>query len=149
MELLAQQTPTVYMELKQQHHTFIVTLMYVHVDLVLLGTVLLYPVNVWPIKMWLVRGHQLNVVCFSEEFLFLNFFKFISYCLKVGSNGYSCSVTADCITLTNFACNSGLCSCSLPYVWNSTSFSCVCIAPYYAASPTSCGRFPYYLCIEN
>ena len=47
----AHQTPTAYMVQKQQHHTFIVTLMYVHVDLGLLGIVLLYPVNVWPIKM--------------------------------------------------------------------------------------------------
>ena len=68
---------------------------------------------------------------------YLNLFKFSFK--KVGSNGFSCALTADCITITNFDCNSGVCSCNLPYVWDSTTFSCVCVAPYYAASPTSCG----------
>ena len=60
----------------------------------------------------------------------------------MGSNGWStCTAIADCITIPNFGCNSGTCSCNSPYVWDSSVSSCVCVAPYYYdSSSSSCGR---------
>ena len=66
---------------------------------------------------------------------------------KVGSNSYSCSLNADCITIPNFGCNSNTCSCTKPYEWISTTFSCGCVAPYYYDSvSSSCGN---YLFLKN
>ena len=58
---------------------------------------------------------------------------------KVGSNGATCAVTADCLTTTNFDCTATKCSCTLPYVWQSTGLTCDCVLPYSLISP-NCGK---------